>query len=90
MDHALGLQCLPGQLEKRRVALTRASLDRPDVHFTTYPQDLLFDADRSSPEVDVLPAKRQDFATAQAIEDEQDERRVERVGPGLGFGLLPG
>jgi hypothetical protein len=50
------------------------------MHLTAYTLDLLFDADSSGFEVDVLPAKPEDFATAQPIENEQDERRVEWVG----------
>jgi hypothetical protein len=62
--------------------VTRTGLDRPDMHLAAYPLDLLFDADGSGFEVDVLPAEREDFATAQAVENEQDERRVERIRPG--------
>src|SRR5262249_11333039 len=79
LSDALGRQRLPGQLEQRQVPLTSPSLDRPDVHLTAYPLDLLFDADRSGGEIDVLPAEPEDFATAQAIEDEQHERRMKRV-----------
>jgi len=35
-------------------------------------------------EVDVVPAQSQRFAPAQAVEDEQNERRVQRIGPGGG------
>jgi hypothetical protein len=37
------------------------------VHLTAHTLDLLFDAKGSGSEVDVLPAKPEDFTTAQAI-----------------------
>jgi hypothetical protein len=40
------------------------------MHLAAYSLDLLFDADSSGLGIDVLPAKSEDFATAQAIENE--------------------
>jgi hypothetical protein len=52
---------------------------------------LLVYLDRSAVVVDVIPAQAEHFSAPQAVEDEQDKRRVQRVRPGggeEGAGLL--
>ena len=44
--------------------------------------ELLADAELAAIQVDVLPAEPEDFTAAHPVKQQQDERGVERVGPG--------
>ena len=55
---------LTRQLEQRQDAVACAGLDRSDVHLAAYSLDLLFDANGSGFDVDILPTQAEDFTTA--------------------------
>jgi hypothetical protein len=68
------------------------------MHLAAYTLNLLLDTDRAAVgiaaigpcEIDVLPAEPEDFAPAQPIENEEDERGVEwiRLGDGKELSCL--
>ena len=59
-------------------------LDRPEDELAADALQLSANVDSPGGEVDVVPLQSQCFATAQAVEDEQDERWIQRIGPGDG------
>jgi hypothetical protein len=80
----LELQRLGGRVEQRQAPLSGLGLDRREEQLAADSLQLLVNLDRSAVEVDVIPAETEHLPAPQAIEDEQDERRVQRVRPGSG------
>src|SRR6516164_1458024 len=80
----LKLERLRGRVEQRQASFTSLGLDRREEQLAADPLQLLADMDRSAVEVDVIPAQAEHLPAPQAVEDEQDERRVQRVRPGGG------
>jgi hypothetical protein len=77
--------------QQREVSTARCCLDRVDLQLAPHPLDLLTDAEFPVVFVDVVPAQPKNLTTAQAVEQQQHERRVERIAPssveeGAGFG----
>jgi len=71
--------------------LSGAGLERREEQLAPDSLQLLANLDCPGVEVDVVPAQAESLAASQAVEDEHDERRVQRIGlgrsqelPGLG------
>lgn len=71
-----------GEPDERQVALACPGLDRAEVQFALDTLHLLADVQLVAVEVDVLPAQAQHLTPAHPVEQQQDERRVERFRPG--------
>ena len=87
------LQDLGGQGEQGQVAAASGALDRADTQLAVDPLDLLADPQLAVLLVHVAPAQAEDFTAAQPVEQQEHERRVERIilggvqeGAGLGRG----
>jgi hypothetical protein len=78
----LELERVAYEVEQRQISFASSGLDGRQEQFASDALELLADLDRPGVKVDVLPAQAEGFTTAQAIEDEQDERSVQRVGLG--------
>src|SRR5262249_24758211 len=80
----LELECLAGEIEQRQSSPSSVGLDRPEDELAADALQLAANVDGPGVEVDIVPAQSECFATAQAVEDEQDERWVQRIVPGDG------
>lgn len=78
---SLPLQSLADQIQQSYVALSSVCLDWAENQLALHALELLTDLDRARLGIDVSPAHAQSFTATQAVEDEQHERGVQRVGP---------
>src|SRR3974390_1451819 len=91
----LGGEGLAGEFKQRESPLARVGLCRAELEFAADALELLADVDSPGVEVDVVPAQPEDFAPAQTINNQQDERAMQRISLGrgdeaLGFFRCPG
>lgn len=82
LGFAPDIQCLTGRSEQGKVAATSRGLDRPDPQLAVDALDLLPDANLAVLLVHVLPADPEHFAATQPVQEQQEERRVERIAGG--------
>src|SRR5215510_2554648 len=80
----LELERLFGRVEQWQASFPSPGLDWRQEQLAVDSLQLLVVLDRSAVEVDVIPAQAEHFPARQTVEDEQDERRVQRVRSGGG------
>ena len=68
-----------GQARDGQVSVARLGLDWSSLQAAADPLELLADPEHAVVQVHVLPAQAEDFTAAHAVEQQQDERGVERV-----------
>lgn len=78
----LELRRVACKVEQRQVSFASRGLGGRQEKVTTDALELLADLDRPRVEIDILPAQAQSFAQSQAVEGEQNERDVQRIGLG--------
>jgi hypothetical protein len=78
----LELERVARKVEQRQVSFASRGLGARQEKIPTDALELLADLDRPGVEIDILPAQAQSFVPSQAVEDEQNERDVQRIGLG--------
>jgi len=73
---------VPGDAEEWQLADARAGLDRAKVELPADPNDLAAHVDHALVVVDVVPAKTEHLATPQPIDQQENERGIERITTG--------
>ena len=79
LDGAASLQGLGGQGKQGQVAAASGALDRADTQLAVDTLDVLADPQLVVLVVHVSPAQAEDFTAAQPVEQQEHERRVERI-----------